>query len=122
MLVIRLAMANQIPPPTSFDGSALIKMPLSEDRSWLKEGKIRDFGVQKDGLCSCNLYKTRDNRLYVFLRVITWGDRFIKEHIRWYAPPEGADVSILHIRWRDKGVNLRQDNHPSIEVGWQLPE
>ena len=99
-------------------GSASLIIPFPEPGDWMEKGRSLDLGRFQADLCSGNLFKTIENKLYVYLRVVTWPG-LVKAHMPLRVPAEGADASTLHIQWAGKQVRLQQDDHPPIYADWQ---
>ena len=112
-------MATTISTATPLPGNTSLPIPFPETGPWLDEGQTLDIGRFSSGLCSGNFYKTIDNKLYIFLEVMTWEDVCVEAYMPLRLPDEG--ISILHIRWADTGVRLQQDAYPPIHEVWRQP-
>ncbi len=110
-----------MPQAQPLPGYVYIEIPFPPPGSWMDEGQKLDLGRFEQGLCSGNLFKTINNKLYVFAEFQTWGGRFIKADMPLHVPAEDGVASILHIRWADTGVRLQQDARQPIDVAWQPP-
>ena len=108
-------MAEPVPIP----GYEAVPIPFPTPGSWIEEGQSLDLGEFRQGYCLGHLYKTADNQLHVFLEVATWKGVCVKADMPLSVPAASGDVSILHIRWRDRGVRLQQDAGPAIDANWQ---
>ena len=105
--------------PAGVPGAVSIEIPFPERGAWTKEGRSQDLGLIEQGAARVSLYKSTDNRLHIYAQFVSWGDRYIKTDIPLSVPDVG--VSILGIRWEDKGAVLWRDNQPAIELDWQWP-
>ena len=113
-------MTDSTIPTSAVPGYSAVVIPFPAKGPWIDEGQSLDLGNFKSGMCSGRLYKTAENELHVYIEVMTWGDRFIKEYMPLYVPDEGE--STLYIRWREEGVVLRQDDREPIDSAWQQSE
>lgn len=100
-------------------GHGSLTIPFPAPGKWLEEGQSLDLGNVQNGMCSGRFYKTADNKLHVYIEVMTWGDRFIKEYMPLHVHREGE--STLYIHWREEGAVLRQDDCAPIDAAWQQP-
>lgn len=99
-------------------GEAFIQIPFPESGPWLEEGQSLNLGPFGWGQCSGNLFKTADNRLYVYISIVTWPGEYVAD-MPLHVATEGP--STLHIRWADKRVTLRQSSHPPVDATWKQP-
>ena len=103
-------------PKVLSPGDAAVIIPFPEPGEWLEVGQSRDLGAFERGVCSGNLFKTADNQLYVFLRVMGKPDHVVKAYMPLIVPDAGE--STLHIHWEETLVRLWQDSRPAIDADW----
>lgn len=102
---------------TPFPSQAIVEIPFPEKGDWTKEGNSLDLGPFHSSYCRGNLYKTADNKLYVYIEIDGGWPEVTPAYLPLNVPETG--LSYLRIRWAEEGVSLRQDSFPAISTPWK---